>query len=155
VYIVDERALGAAALLAALDEAGRSFREFGYRLFLTHQSVRWASVGRVGHAVAPCASVGVGFLIDNADREVSLGLDVWVRDNGFEVTGDATVDDPLPTPSGGGNQRSLRNLRAVVTRDLDECIAVLTRYTAELCAYTSVLDDLRVPRTEDSVGPGP
>lgn len=155
VYIVDERALGAAALLAALDEAGRSFREFGYRLFLTHQSVRWASVGRVGHAVAPCASMGIGFLIDNADREVSLGVDVWVRDNGFEVTGDATVDDPLPTPSGSGNQRSLRNLPAVVTRDLDECIAVLTRYTAELCAYTSVLDDLQVPRTEDSVGPGP
>lgn len=85
VYIVDERALGAAALLAALDEAGRSLRDFGYRLFLTHQSVRWASAGRVGHAVAPCASVGVGFLIDNADREVALGVDVWVRDHGFET----------------------------------------------------------------------
>jgi hypothetical protein len=33
------------------------------------------------------------------------------------------------------------------TTDLDECIAVLTRYTAELCSCVSVLDDLGVPRT--------
>lgn len=49
----------------------------------------------MGHAVVPCASVGVGFrLLDEEDRLVDLGVDVWVRNQEFEVTGSASVDDP-------------------------------------------------------------
>lgn len=145
---VDDRASGAAALLAALDAAGRSFRQFGYEQFLAHQSVHWEFAGRTGHAVAPCASVGVLFrLQDDQDRQVHLGVSVWVRDHAFEVSGDATVDDPLPVPGGGGNQRFLRDFRDVRTADLDECITAVARYTAELCRYGSVLDELGVSRT--------
>jgi hypothetical protein len=84
-------------------------------------------------------SAGVGEAVQGelaaALDPVALGVDVWVRDHGFEVTGDATVDDPLPTPSGSGNQRTLRDLPSVVTPDLDERIAVLPD-TQRNCART-------------------
>jgi hypothetical protein len=86
--------------------------------------------------------------MDAEDRDVAVGVDVWVRNEAFELTGYASVDDPLPTPGGSGNQRFLRDLPNIRTSDLDECIAVLNRYTAELCSYGSVLDDLGVPRTD-------
>jgi hypothetical protein len=75
-------------------------------------------------------------------------VDVWVRHEAFEVTGYASVDDPLPIPGGNGNQRFLRDLPNIRITDLDGCIAVLARYAAELCSYVSVLDDLGVPRTD-------
>lgn len=145
---MDDRAGGAVALLTALERAGNAFRRYGYRLFLAHPSVRWNFGGRVGHAVSPCASVGVSFdLRDEQLRQVSLGVDVWVRDGHFEVSASGTVDDPLPAPGAAGNQRFLRDLPEVCTTDLDECIAALDRYTAELCAYVTVLDELGVPRS--------
>jgi hypothetical protein len=85
--------------------------------------------------------------MDDEDRDVVLGVEVWVRDQEFEITGYASVDDHLPIRGGSGNQRFLRDLPDIRTTDLDECIAILTRYTAALCSYDSVLDDLGVPRT--------
>jgi hypothetical protein len=143
---IDDRAAGAAALLMALDRAGSSFRRFGYALFLEHQSVRWQFSARVGHCVQPSTSVGVLFrLMDSEDRQAYIGVDVLVRDHQFRVSGHATVDDPVP--GGSGNQRFLRDLPEFRTADLDDCLTVLGKYTAELCAYVSILDDLGVPRT--------
>lgn len=146
---MDDRARGATDLLTALHHAGATFRTYGYAQFLAHQSVRWKFLRAVGHADEPFATVGVSFqLRDELNREVSLGIGLWARDGGFMVEGDASVDDPLPTRGGGGNQRTLRDLPDVRTSDLDEAIEAVERYTAELCAYDSVLDDLGVARTD-------
>ncbi|HEX5113796.1 MAG TPA: hypothetical protein VFW65_01230 [Pseudonocardiaceae bacterium] len=47
-----------------------------------------------------------------------------------------------------GNQRWLLELPTVRTAQFTECLAVLADYTARLCAYDTVLDELGVPRTE-------
>jgi hypothetical protein len=145
---MDPTAEGAARLLAALDKAARRFSDFGYAQFLAHQSVGWTLIHSVGNGSAPLASVGVAFdLCDNDNTEVVLSVDMWFRDNQFEIEGDATVADPLPISDGAGNQRFLVDLPTIYTTNLDDCLAVLDDYIGRLCACESVLDDLGVPRT--------
>jgi hypothetical protein len=145
---MDDRARGATDLLTALHRAGKAFRTYGYAQFLAHQPITWRYASALGHADEPFAAMGVSFhLHDKTDRWVNLSVDLWARDGGFEVEGDATVDDPLPTRGGGANQRFLRELPTVRTSNLDEAIEAVERMTAELCAYDSILDDLGVSRT--------
>jgi hypothetical protein len=145
---MDPTTEGAAGLLTALHEAAHRFSDFGYTQFLAHQSVPWKQIHSVGRGVAPLAVVGVAFdLRDDDNTEVVLSVSVGFRDNHFEIEGDATFDDPLPTPGGDGNQRFLVDFPTVRTTDLDECLAALHDYTNRLCAYESVLDDLDLPRT--------
>jgi hypothetical protein len=146
---MDDRAQGATDLLTAFHHAGTAFRTYGYAQFLAHQSVGWKFLRAVGHAVEPFATVGVSFqLRDELNREVSLDIGLWARDGGFMVEGDASVDDPLPTRGGSGNQLTLRELPDLHTSNLDEAIEAVKRFTAELCSYDSVLDDLGVARTD-------
>jgi hypothetical protein len=146
---MDDRARGAADLLAAMHRAGQAFRAYGYAQYLAHQSVTWKHASGLGHAVEPFATVGVTFqLHDKIDRWVSLSVGLWVRDGDFVVQGDAMVDDPLPIRGGGGNQRFLRELPEVRTGSLDEAIGAVEQMTTTLCGYHSVLDDLQVPRTD-------
>ena len=144
---MERAAQGAIQLMVALHDAAALFREFGYAQFLAHQSVRWRLLNRVGGAVAPIATVGVVFDLNDAEHtEVCLYVDVWWRDDQFVVEGDATVDDP--EHGGTGNQRFLTDLPATQSTSLDECLAALHSYTTRLCSYTSVLDELGVPRTQ-------
>jgi hypothetical protein len=148
---MDDRARGATDLLAAMHRAGRVFRAFGSAQSRAHRSVTPRYLSALGHGVDPIAVVGTALqLHDESAREVSLSVVLWARNGGFMVQGDAAVDDPLPTRDGGANQRFLRDLPDVETRDLDEAIAAVERMTAELCAYDSVLDDLGVPRMDGS-----
>ncbi|MFI0445292.1 hypothetical protein [Actinomadura sp. 6N118] len=145
---MDHEAAGAAALLTAIDDAAHEFRTFGYARFLEHQSVTWRLLGGTGFADAPGISVGVSFGLNDADeRDVSMHIVIRLRDGLFEVSGDAMIDDPGPGRLEGGNQRDLRELPEVRTADLGELIATLKSYTANLCSYDSILDEVRVPRT--------
>lgn len=146
--VVNVESRGAARLLTALHGAAKSFREFGYAQFMAHQSVGWDQLQRVGIGVDPLAMVGVCFDLDDAEsRHVGMSVNVWLRGDAFVLEAHVTVDDPLPERWGAGNQRFLLDLPEVRTEDLDECLTVLRDYTGQLCAYTSVLDDLGVPRT--------
>ncbi|MBB4764701.1 hypothetical protein ACFQFC_10875 [Amorphoplanes digitatis] len=67
---MDDRARGAADLLAAMHRAGKAFRDYGYARFLAHQSVSWRYLSGIGQAVEPFATVGVSFqLHDEIDRD--------------------------------------------------------------------------------------
>lgn len=144
--------VGATRLLTALHEAGQAFGSYGYRLYRAHPSVSWSRTGRVGSAAAPCASLGVCFeLRDEQKRELCVGLDVWVRDGGFEITGDVTIDDDIPEEA-QGNQRFLVDLPLVRTTDLGECVEVIHRYTSDLCSR-DYLDELGIPRVDHGTGP--
>jgi hypothetical protein len=135
-------------LMIALHDAAELFREFGYAQFLTHEGVRWRQISRVGGAVVPGAMVGVVFSLNDAEQsEVCLSVGLSWRDDQFVVQGDGTVDDPLPEPGAAGNQRFLVDLPDIQTQNLDECLAALHSHTTRLCAYTSVLDELGIPRT--------
>lgn len=93
------------------------------------------------------ACVGVGFDLNDPDHtDVGLDVTIWFRNSRFEVEADATVADPVPVSGGYANSRYLLDLPTVCTTDLDECLAALRDHTSRLCAYTSILDDLGVPR---------
>jgi hypothetical protein len=151
---VDEHAMGAARLMSALHDAATLFSTFGYGQYLAHQSIRWRRGNTVGGGADPLASVGVVFdLKDATESQVCFNVTIWLRDQHFVITADVTVDDPLPTPGTTGNQRFLLDLPELRTARLDECLATLRDYTVRLCAYTSVLDDLGVPRTGENPPP--
>ena len=144
--VVETTAYGAVQLLTALHEAAAEFRAFGYEQFLRHPGIRWGACNRVGGAVAPCATVGVVFTLDDAERsEVCLSAAVWFRDDSFLIQADVTVDDRLPFRGGTGNQRFLLDLPDLQTQNLEECVDALRAYTTRLRSYTSVLDELSVP----------
>ena len=144
---MDAETHGAVKLLSALHEATRMFREFGYDQYLEHESVSWQLGDCVGVGVAPMAGVGVSFDLKDPDgTTVELGVSIWFRDGQFEIVPDASVDDPLPFKGGRENRRQLLDLPDVHTTDLDECISVLHDYATRLSTYTSVLDELGVPR---------
>lgn len=150
---MDPQADGAARLLTELSSAARKFTAFGSAQWAAHRSARWRHGNEVGGGIAPLATVGVVFgLKDADDTEVCFSVMVWYREDQFRITADVTVDDPLPIPGGSSNQRYLLDLPDVRTTDLDECLSAVRDYTARLCEYTTVLDELGVPRT-DHVSP--
>jgi hypothetical protein len=141
IAAVDAPAAGAAQLLAALNDAADRFAAFGREQSVSHPGIGWERFCRLGAAIAPLATVGVVFeLRDDEDRQVCLGVSVWLREDAFVVELDATVDDPIPAAR--GNQRFLLEGSEVRTQRLDECLDALRDFTARLCAYTSVLDEL-------------
>lgn len=133
--------------MTALHEAARSFTEFGYAQFVAHYPIRWDRINTIGRGTEPLATIGVVFHLDDADdREVCLAIDLWFRDEQFVVGGEASVDDPHPDKLGAVDQRCLLDLPDIRTPHLNECLAALRDYTARLCSYTSVLDDVGVSR---------
>ncbi|MVO85444.1 hypothetical protein GPA10_11940 [Streptomyces sp. p1417] len=149
---MDASAAGAARLMAALNEAVRDFQSYGYEQLLTHQggvSPRYG--GTLTPAVHPTAVVGVTFGLrggprSGEGREASISVSVALRDEMFVVEGEAGAD-PLHPGEADEPWEYLRELPEVGVWDLDECIALIRDYTAQLCAYTGFLDDLGVPRT--------
>ena len=145
---VDAASYGAGQLMTALDDASRTFRDFGHTQARTHTPIRWDPLNQLGRGIAPLATVGVVFHLDDAEhRDVCVGVSIWFRDDQFLIQADVTVDDPIPVRGGSGNQRFLLDLPDVHTVQLDECLATLRGYTARLCSYTSILDDLGIQRT--------
>ena len=145
---VEPAAWGAAQLMIALHDTAKLFHEFGYVQSQAHRSIGWRPFSRAGGMVPPGAMVGVVFDLNDAEHtEVCVGVVLAWRDDQFVVHGDVTVDDPLPIRGGTGNQRFLVDLPEIRTPSLDECLAAVRDYTTRLCAYTSVLDDLGIPRT--------
>ncbi|MDA3650147.1 hypothetical protein LZ318_01645 [Saccharopolyspora indica] len=145
---MDEQASGAARMMGALHDAAKSLSTFGYDQYLTHPSVRWHRWNAVGGGVDPLADVGVVFDLEDGDTQVCCAASIRLQDGHFVITADVTVDDPLP--GGAGDQRFLLDLPELRTTSLDECLAALRDYTARLCAHTSVLDDLGVPRADQA-----
>ncbi|WP_433082591.1 hypothetical protein ACQP1P_02170 [Dactylosporangium sp. CA-052675] len=134
---MDARSSGAATLLAALNEACEDFQRFGQQAAATHGPMRgplhWELIGRIGRigpGESPFALVGVVLRYERTT--VDLGVDVWVREGNFEVSGYATVD----------GRRMLIDLPDVLTEDVDEAIAALRQYTRRLCAHHGVLDEV-------------
>jgi hypothetical protein len=128
--IMDARSGGAATLLGALNDACEDFQRYGQQIAATHGPMHWELIGRIGPGEAPFALVGVVLRYDRTT--VDLGVDVWVREGAFEVSGYGTVD----------GRRLLVDLPDVLTDDLDEAIDVLREYTRRLCSYRNVLDEV-------------
>jgi hypothetical protein len=128
---MDPRSGGAATLLGALNEACEIFQEYGRRMVREHGPLQWELIGRFGPGDVPYALVGTVFRI--AGSTVDLGVDVWVRDGVFEVSGYATVD----------GRRLVVDLPDVLTEDVDEAVTALRRYTERLCTGLDVLEAQR------------
>jgi hypothetical protein len=132
--IMDARSSGAATLLAALNEACEDFQLYGQQVAAAHGQMHWELIGRIGRigpGESPFALVGVVLRYERTT--VDLGVDVWVREGGFEVSGYATID----------GRRMLIDLPDVLTEDIDEAVAALQEYTRRLCSHGSVLEELR------------
>ena len=127
---MDARSSGAATLLAALNEACEEFQRYGQQVAAAYGALHWELVGRIGPGEAPFALVGVVLRYERTT--VDLGVDVWVRDGAFEVSGYATID----------GRRMLIDLPDVLTEDVDEAMAALKQYTRRLCAHRNVLDEV-------------
>ncbi|MEV8513513.1 hypothetical protein [Dactylosporangium sp. NPDC051484] len=127
---MDARSGGAAALLGALNEACEDFQRYGQQVAATHRPLHWELIGRIGPGEAPFALVGVVLRYDRIT--VDLGVDLWVREGAFEVSGYGSVD----------GRRLLVDLPDVLTEDIDEAIAALREYTRRLCSGSDVLDEL-------------
>ncbi|MEV6928808.1 hypothetical protein AB0M46_30560 [Dactylosporangium sp. NPDC051485] len=127
---MDARSSGAATLLGALNEACEDFQRYGQRVAATHGPLHWELIGRIGPGEAPFALVGV--VLRYGRTTVDLGVDLWVRDSGFEVSGYTTVD----------GRRLLIDLPDVLTEDIDEAIGALREYTRRLCSHHNVLDEV-------------
>ncbi|GAA2360646.1 hypothetical protein [Dactylosporangium salmoneum] len=127
---MDARSSGAATLLGALSEACEDFQRYGQQVAATHGPLHWELIGRIGPGEAPFALVGV--VLRYGRTTVDLGVDLWVRDSGFEVSGYATVD----------GRRLLIDLPDVLTEDVDEAIDALREYTRRLCSHRNVLDEV-------------
>jgi hypothetical protein len=125
---MDARSGGAATLLSALNEACEDFQRYGQQVAATHGPLHWELIGRFGPGEAPFALVGVVLRYERTT--VDLGVDVWVREGAFEVSGYGTVD----------GRRLLVDLPDVLTEDVDVAIATLREYTRRLCSYRNVLD---------------
>ena len=127
---LDARSGGAATLLGALNDACEDFQRYGQQVAATHGPLHWELIGRFGPGEAPFALVGVVLRYERTT--VDLGVDLWVREGAFEVSGYGTVD----------GRRLLVDLPDVLTEDLDVAITTLREYTHRLCSYRSVLDDV-------------
>jgi hypothetical protein len=127
---MDARSGGAATLLSALNEACEDFQRYGQQVAATHRALHWELIGRFGPGEAPFALVGVVLRYERTT--VDLGVDVWVREGAFEVSGYGTVD----------GRRLLVDLPDVLTEDVDVAIRTLREYTRRLCSYRSVLEDV-------------
>ncbi|GAA3448774.1 hypothetical protein [Dactylosporangium matsuzakiense] len=133
---LDARSSGAAALLAALNEACEDFQMYGQQVAHAHSvpgSMHWELIGRIGRigpGESPFALVGVVLRYERTT--VDLGVDVWVRDGNFEVSGYATID----------GRRMFIDLPDVLTDDVDEAIRALREYTRKLCAHRNVLEEV-------------
>jgi hypothetical protein len=127
---MDARSGGAVTLLGALNDACEDFQRYGQQVAATHGPLHWELVGRIGPGEAPFALVGVVLRYERTT--VDLGVDVWVREGAFEVSGYATVD----------GRRMLIDLPDVLTEDIDEAIAALREYTRRLCSRRNVLEEL-------------
>jgi hypothetical protein len=127
---MDARSSGAATLLGALNEACEDFQRYGQQIAATHRPLHWELIGRFGPGEAAFALVGVVLRYERTT--VDLGVDVWVREGAFEVSGYGTVD----------GRRLLIDLPDVLTEDIDVAIRTLREYTRRLCSYRSVLDDV-------------
>jgi hypothetical protein len=130
--IMDARSSGAATLLAALNEACEDFQRYGQQVAAAHGPLHWELIGRIGRigpGESPFALVGVVLRYERTT--VDLGVDVWVREGAFEVSGYATID----------GRRMLIDLPDVLTEDVDEAISALREYTRRLCARRNVLEE--------------
>jgi hypothetical protein len=130
---LDARSSGAADLLAALNEACEEFQYYGQQIAATHGPLHWELIGRIGRigpGESPFALVGVVLRYERTT--VDLGVDVWVRDGNFEVSGYATID----------GRRMFIDLPDVLTADVDEAIRALREYTRRLCAHRNVLEEV-------------
>ena len=87
---MDARSAGAATLLGALNDACEGFQRYGQQLAATHGPLHWELVGRIGPGDAPFALVGVVLRYERTT--VDLGVDLWVREGAFEVSGYGTID---------------------------------------------------------------
>jgi hypothetical protein len=128
---MDARSSGAAALLAALNEACEDFQRYGQQVAAAHGPLHWELIGRIGRigpGESPFALVGAVLRYERTT--VDLGVDVWVREGAFEVSGYATID----------GRRMLIDLPDVLTEDIDEAIRALKEYTRRLCAHRNVLE---------------
>ncbi|WP_157862250.1 hypothetical protein [Wenjunlia vitaminophila] len=149
---MDAGAAGAAALMAVLNDAVRDFRAYGYEQYLAHRDfVRPRFEGLIPAATSPTVAVGVAYELRYdppgvQPREAEMYLTLRLCDDAFVVAGDASFDDPQPDDFAGVTQRYLLELPEVRMTDLGECVAMIRRYTARMCAYTSFLDDVGVPR---------
>ncbi|WP_426509718.1 hypothetical protein ACPPVO_02635 [Dactylosporangium sp. McL0621] len=133
---MDARSSGAATLLAALNEACEDFQRYGQQVAAAYGqlpgSMHWELIGRIGRigpGESPFALVGVVLRYERTT--VDLGVDVWVREGAFEVSGYATID----------GRRMLIDLPDVLTEDVDEAISALREYTRRLCARRNVLEE--------------
>ena len=130
---MDARSSGAAALIAALNEACEDFQMYGQQVASAHGHMHWELIGRIGRigpGESPFALVGVVLRYERTT--VDLGVDVWVRDGNFEVSGYATID----------GRRMFIDLPDVLTADVDEAIRALREYTRKLCAHQNVLEEV-------------
>jgi hypothetical protein len=127
---MDARSGGAATLLGALNDACEDFQRYGQQVASTYGPIHWELIGRIGPGEAPFALVGVVLRYDRTT--VDLGVDLWVREGSFEVSGYGTID----------GRRLLVDLPDVLTEDIDEAIGVLREYTRRLCSYRNVLDEV-------------
>lgn len=128
---MDARSGGAATLLGALNDACEDFQRYGQQVAAaTRGPIHWELIGRIGPGDAPFALVGVVLRYDRTT--VDLGVDLWVREGAFEVSGYGTID----------GRRLLVDLPDVLTDDVDEAIDVLREYTRRLCSYRNVLDEV-------------
>ncbi|WP_432984471.1 hypothetical protein [Dactylosporangium sp. CA-233914] len=130
---MDARSGGAATLLSALNEACEDFQRYGQQIAAIHDAVHWeliGRIGRVGPGESPFALVGVVLRYERTT--VDLGVDLWVREGAFEVSGYVTID----------GRRMLIDLPDVLTSDVDEAIAALREYTRRLCAHRDVLEEV-------------
>jgi hypothetical protein len=127
---MDARSGGAATLLGALTDACADFQRYGQQVAATHGPLHWELIGRIGPGEAPFALVGVVLRFERTT--VDLGVDLWVREGAFEVSGYGTAD----------GRRLLVDLPDVLTGDIDRAVAVLRDYTGRLCSYRNVLDEV-------------
>src|SRR5918994_2666325 len=151
---MDDRSLGAAELISALSEGVHAFQKFGSEQYLSHyDSVRRFSLVASPPAVVPLVMVGVSFELNERleggePREALVHVSLQVSSDGlWVVKGEVEADDPRPHDSASVPQLHPFDLPEVRTPDVDECVALIRDYTARLCAYTAVLDDLGVPRS--------